>query len=185
PVGAAAASGKALRLDPARPEDFLQACRQASESAGNGSLDVVYLWGLDTPEAALGSASLLIEAQETGCRGLLHLVQALTPGAAKSARLWVATRGAQAVAGSSVAVAQAPIWGLGRTIALEHPELECVSVDLDPSEGTEGIAALADEIESRSREDRVAFRDRRRLVARLVRSAPPAVGGHRVPAPDS
>ena len=116
---------------------------------------------------------------------MLHLVQALTQGAAKSARLWVATRGAQAVAGGPVAVAQSPIWGLSRTIALEHPELECVSVDLDPSEGTDGFAALADEIESRSREDRVAFRDRRRLVARLVRSAPPAVGGHRVPALDS
>ena len=63
------------------------------------------------------------------------------------------------------------MWGLGKTIALEHPELRCVRIDLDPvSESAEVQARnLFEEIGSGSREDQVAFRSQVRHVARLVR----------------
>jgi acyl transferase domain-containing protein len=85
---------------------------------------VVYLGGVwegcDPPAAA-----------EATSVGLLHLVQALSRSGA-AAQLWLITRGTQAVTGAeAMHVAQASLWGLARTVRLEHPELQCVNVDLD------------------------------------------------------
>src|SRR5205823_5505803 len=64
-------------------------------------------------------------------------------------------------------LAQAPLWGLGKVVALEHPELACRLVDLDTSEQSEALAA---ELLADSAEGQVALRGPRRLVARLVQS---------------
>ena len=56
----------------------------------------------------------------------------------KPPRLWLCTRGAQRVnsVGRTLSPVAATVWGLGKVIALEHPELRCVRIDLDP-EGRE------------------------------------------------
>ena len=116
----------------------------------------------------------LRRAQTLGCGGALHLVQALAraEGAAPP-RLWLVTRGAQAVgaAPAPLAVGQAPLWGLGRTIAQEHPTLHCVRVDLDTVGAGTGAPALLRELCTPGPEDQVAFRGEDRYVARLVRAA--------------
>jgi aryl carrier-like protein len=60
---------------------------------------------------------------------------------------------------------------MGKTITLEHPELSCVRVDLDPESESAEVQAwtLFEEICSRSGEDQIAFRSQVRYVARLVR----------------
>ncbi|MBX2799665.1 MAG: SDR family NAD(P)-dependent oxidoreductase [Myxococcales bacterium] len=60
-------------------------------------------------------------------------------------RLWFVTRGAVALGeGETVDPAQAAVWGLAATARLEHPELGCAVVDLDPDgDGTELVGALA------------------------------------------
>ena len=50
--------------------------------------------------------------------------------------LWVVTRGAQPVAAAVSNITRSPLWGLGRVITLEHPDLPCALIDLDPSEGS-------------------------------------------------
>jgi acyl transferase domain-containing protein/acyl-CoA synthetase (AMP-forming)/AMP-acid ligase II/surfactin synthase thioesterase subunit len=70
-------------------------------------------------------------------------VAALVQGIVRTARalpLWIVTRGAQAVRAegdaapeAAVQVAQAPLWGLARTLFLEHPELRGGVLDLDPA----------------------------------------------------
>jgi acyl transferase domain-containing protein/acyl carrier protein len=105
-------------------------------------------------------------AAEAGCIGLLHLVQALSRSG-DPARLWLVTQASQAVASDDkIRVDQAALWGLARTVRLEHPELKCVSVDL------ESRAADLDHLvaEMIAPEDsQVAYRDGKRYVARLVR----------------
>ena len=57
-------------------------------------------------------------------------------------RLWLVTRGAQPVVERVATVpAQAPVWGLGRVVALEHPERWGGLIDLDPAEGPDEAAA--------------------------------------------
>ena len=100
------------------------------------------------------------------------LVQAMADGdaSARRPRLTIATCGAQTVDGHDrprVAVQQAALWGLGRVIAEEHPELWGGLVDLDPSSDEETqAAALAAEV-CRRDETQVAVRDGQRFVLRL------------------
>jgi acyl transferase domain-containing protein/acyl carrier protein len=98
--------------------------------------------------------------------GLLHLVQALGRAGATT-RLCVGTFGSQAVLPSdTIRVGQASLWGLTRTIRFEHPEFNCVAIDL--STHPRGLDALVPELLSPG-EPQVAYRNDTRYVARLVR----------------
>jgi acyl transferase domain-containing protein/acyl carrier protein len=120
---------------------------------------VVYLCSVSEESYTPGEA----EAQSIG---LLHLVQALSRSGS-AARLWLVTRGSQAVTGAeTIHAAQAPLWGLARTVRLEHPEFQCVSVDLAPE--TENLDQLVAEMLSPG-ESQIAYRNETRYVARLVR----------------
>ena len=130
---------------------------------------IIHLWGLEAPpEPARGAAG-----DDAGCVAVLHLVQALAQAGWRDApRLFLVTRGAQAaIAGETISVTQTPLWGLGRTIALEHPELACTRIDLS-RDGTEAeILSLSRELFLNSREDQIALRGHDRHVARLVRAS--------------
>src|SRR6185436_2158555 len=97
------------------------------------------------------------------------------PAAARM-RLWVVTRGAQPATkpGAALAAAAAPVWGFGRVVALEHPDLWGGLVDLDPDD-PDPAAALLGELASTDGEDQVALRADGRRVARL-RRRPPLAG---------
>ncbi|AGC47278.1 polyketide synthase [Myxococcus stipitatus DSM 14675] len=90
----------------------------------------------------------------------------------KPTSLWLVTRGAQATAvGAPVAgLAGAVLWGLGKAIAREHPELQCRRVDLDPAAPEQEVDQLQAELSAESADDEVALRDGGRRVPRLVRS---------------
>src|SRR6185436_3018322 len=70
-------------------------------------------------------------------------------------------------------VAQAPLWGLGRVIALEHPDLACTCVDVDATITAERIDALAAELLADDDEDQIVLRDDARFVARLSKKTAP------------
>src|SRR6185436_1326594 len=100
--------------------------------------------------------------------------------------LWIVTRGAHAIeAGPSrIGVPQSTAWGMCRTIAIEHPEIRCVRVDLGPSPSSDDAEVLLAEVCSSSPEDEVAIRSNSRLVSRLVRKTLAADAGHRSAAED-
>jgi nucleoside-diphosphate-sugar epimerase len=82
------------------------------------------------------------------------------------------------VTSSAVAVAEADevqpaatmLWGLGRTVMRERPELGLVLVDV--SSDAESVEGLVQELDAADGEREVAWRDGRRHVARLVRPDP-------------
>jgi NADPH:quinone reductase-like Zn-dependent oxidoreductase len=111
------------------------------------------------------------------------LVQALVrtqtkAGGSKFPRLWLVTRRSQdagdatADAVEPVAVAQAPLWGLGKVVSIELPELRCTKVDLDSAGGSEEVRALFQELWLGGEENQVALRGGTRYAPRLVRYAP-------------
>jgi acyl transferase domain-containing protein/short-subunit dehydrogenase/acyl carrier protein len=108
------------------------------------------------------------EAIARGCAPVLALVQALAARTDRP-RLVLVTRGAQSLGGARANAGQAALWGLGRTIAAERPDLGCVTFDLDPDGAPDQLDALCDELLGESEERRVALRAGRRHVARLVR----------------
>ena len=130
----------------------------------------------DTIEADTIEAALV-----RGCDSVLFMVQALAGmGWRNAPRLWLVTRGAQAVGDGDVAVNQAPLLGLGRVIALEHPELSCARVDLDPARPEGEISALLAEIVADEVEPEIALRDGARRVARIVHRPPETARPERI-----
>ncbi len=136
---------------------------------------IVHLWSLDAPEADALTLPDLESASRLGCGSALHLIQAVLKGR-HSPRLWLVTRGAQPLAPEdphgTPGVAQSPLWGLAKVATLEHPELRCACVDLDPGAVDDGAQALLEELRSDGPEDQVALRDGSRYVARLQPQAP-------------
>ncbi|WP_416904852.1 type I polyketide synthase [Micromonospora echinospora] len=110
--------------------------------------------------------------QASTLRTALHLLRGLATveGGGAPPKLHLVTRGACATtAGSPVAVAQTPLWGLGNVVELEHPELWGGQVDLDPTAtDADAATALLGELLAPPTGDRVAVRGPERLVARLV-----------------
>lgn len=88
---------------------------------------VLYLLSSDVDRAGEADPALLAQQR---CLRLRQAVLALTGD--RSARLWVVTRGAQFVDGRGTTLAQAPLWGLGRVLAIEHPMSWGGLLDLDP-----------------------------------------------------
>jgi acyl transferase domain-containing protein/acyl carrier protein len=157
-----------FRIDPANREHFQQLCEAVKSVHG-----VVHCWSLEAPSPLTGAD--LEVASKVSCGTALYLVQALTQNYSSPPRLWLVTQGAQAVGVASgvPGLAQSPLWGMGQVIALEHPELNCVLVDLDPK-ATDAVRGILEEITKDTSEGQVAFRDGTRYVARLVRSQPEA-----------
>ena len=154
------------RLDPANPEHFRRLLADLGEAELLPLKGVTYLWGLDpTPIESLE------EARTLGCTGALHLTQALAR-LEVAPRLWLVTRETQPVGDKPVSVEQAPLWGLGKVISLEHPELVCTRVDLG---GSEEAGSLFRELWAEDGEDQISLRGGRRYVPRVVRCSPDAV----------
>jgi myxalamid-type polyketide synthase MxaE and MxaD len=156
------------RLDPARPEEFDRLVDEAVGTRTSPLLGAIHLWSVDAREPAGLGPEALEQDQVLGAGSLLHLVQAVARRS--PVPVWVVTRGAHAVAGPApCAVSQSAVWGLGRVIALEHPEAWGGLVDLDPDGDPREIDHLLEEVLSGDGEDQVALRGGLRRVARLVR----------------
>ena len=131
---------------------------------------VIHLWSLEAGLADELTIPSLEQAQALGVGSVLHLLQALVKHKeSASPQLWLVTRNAVPVGSSLPAVAQAPMWGLGKVVALEHPELWGGMLDLAPEATEDEATKLLAEIEDSQGEDHLAFRNGQRYVARLVR----------------
>lgn len=161
-------------LDPQRPEAW------RALVAGAGRLHgVVDLWPLDTPDLDRpedDTPDAPERAARVGCAAALHLGQALL-AAGQVPQVWLVTRGAQPLAPGDACpgLSQAPLWGLGRVLALEQPELRPGLLDLDPRadldrQARDVVATLLGGGDERL----VGFRDGERAVARLTRLEAPA-----------
>jgi acyl transferase domain-containing protein/acyl carrier protein len=163
------------RGDATRPEELRRVLAAAQAQAeGPPWRGVVHLSTLDAPDPGAGGAAALREAQATGAASVLDLAQVLAAGGAAMGRLWLVTAGTQRarLEDGVPSPAQAPVWGLGRVIASEHPELRCALVDLSPAASDGELRALRDELLRDADEDQVALRGATRLVARLARRLP-------------
>jgi myxalamid-type polyketide synthase MxaD len=166
------ADGEHFCIHPERSEDLQQLLNAIS--VRERPLAIVHLWSLDASAPEEATVASLDAAQVLGCRSVLRLVQELSRVERDHLpRLWLITRGSQpaGIEPSPIDVAQAPLWGLGRVIAQEHPMFWGGLMDLEPGEiPLEDTAhQLWNELSNSEGEDQIAFRQGRRYAGRLVR----------------
>lgn len=136
----------------------------ADELAGVLVLCGLEVATIDEPSGAVVQADMV---RTTGATivALQHLL-----GRHRTPRhgVWVVTRAALAVAGAAPRhPAAAGLWGLGRVVELEHPELWGGAIDLDITPGPLEASQIVRELLSNRHEGQVALRDGQRLVARI------------------
>jgi len=109
------------------------------------------------------------EAAARSLQSALHLAQAAArQTAATPPRLWFVTRQAQATGHEELDLSGTPLWGFGRTLALEHPSLWGGLIDLDDRLPEEAAVLLSAELLQPDGEDQIVWRDWQRLTARLT-----------------
>jgi acyl transferase domain-containing protein/acyl carrier protein len=162
-------------IDPAKFEDYRALLDEALQ--GSGRLrGVVHLFGLDAASRDAMGVETLKDDQRLGSLSVLHLLRAILGRALRDAPLLaLVTRGVHAVGQQgtlTASISQAPLWGLGKTISLEHSAPACRCIDLDPSSSAdaEEVDALARELTLDDGEEWVAHRGGTRFLARLSRS---------------
>jgi acyl transferase domain-containing protein/NADPH:quinone reductase-like Zn-dependent oxidoreductase/short-subunit dehydrogenase len=141
--------------------------------AGAEPCGIVYLSAVDMPAPAIEPLASLEPAQHETLGGLLGVVQAI--GGARLSTpplLRVVTHGAQATGTEdAIATVQATMLGFSKVVDLEHPELQCVRIDLDPAQpATAQVEALVDELLRPDDENQIAYRDGVRRALRLTRT---------------
>jgi 1-acyl-sn-glycerol-3-phosphate acyltransferase len=170
---------------PAGSPEAMRQLVQALEAEHGAVSGVMHLWSLDMPPCSTDTTGEgLLATQSLGYGSMLDLLHTVPAAAAATAaqphrkpltRVVLVTREAQALdeAKAITAVAQAPLWGFGRILLHEQPELRPLLIDCSAQPDAEAqeadaiaLEALADE---REREDEVALRGARRYVRRLVR----------------
>jgi acyl transferase domain-containing protein len=158
------AQGHDVALLDAGSADEMKALLSADLFNGRTPTGIVLLHGLDL-------STLDTTQPERGCDVALHVVQALAgTGWRDMPRLYLLTRGAQAFGhDAGLALEQAPLVGMARVIAQEHPELRCTRVDLPPDRPDSEVGTLMRELLSDDAEDEICLRSAGRFVARLDR----------------
>ena len=136
------------------PQAFKDLIQQHSTVTG-----VIYLWSLAEAE------------NWTECQSYLYLVQALIQHADNPSLCFVTYNTQPVKDGHAISeIKNSCLWGMQKAIALEHPELNYVGIDIDYDNAANNIfqSICSDETE-------VAYRNSQRYVNRLVRYIRPSV----------
>ncbi|MDB4286019.1 SDR family NAD(P)-dependent oxidoreductase [bacterium] len=150
-------------------ETFLEIIEKLLKKIPSPLYGIIHLWSLSIPSQPSDDVKTREKTELLGCNSVLYLVQALSKRLAGLPRLWLVTRGGQYIkSGESVAVEQSPLWGFGKVISFELPELNCIRIDTDPAQSNAETAPLLfNQISIDDREDQIAFRAGDRFVLRL------------------
>ncbi|WP_203872375.1 type I polyketide synthase, partial [Planomonospora parontospora] len=151
-------------LDPASEDDWKRLVKQQAAS------------GLWPPKAVVHLTAGREAGTLEGCFDVLGLVKAMASLDQQPVpRLWLVTTAAQSPDGAGdIDPEQTAVWGIGRVIPYEHPELRCSMIDIPSDPDPAVLCALHAEIGSDGAETEIALRGRRRYAARLRRRPLPA-----------
>ncbi|HET7166043.1 MAG TPA: SDR family NAD(P)-dependent oxidoreductase [Pseudolabrys sp.] len=161
-----------------QPHDFRRLLEQFAASETLPCDGVIYLWGLDAPAIEGLTLARLKSGSEMMCRGALAILHALAETRSTNPtgrRLWFVTANTQKTEGSDQHVdpVQAPLWGLGRTAAIEYPGIWGGLIDLQLNgDRTPNIDSLAAALLHPDGETQIAISaDGQRKLPRFVRQS--------------
>jgi myxalamid-type polyketide synthase MxaE and MxaD len=165
-------SAESYTVDPESPADFARLIGAIRADGGPPLQGIMHLGGIVASTAPwapseLGAAVLRV------CLSTLYLLRALNDASWDIApRLWLVTRDSQRVRDhdSVTGLLGAPLWGLGKAIAVEHASFWGGLIDLDgEGDAARDAAALRWVMRASGDEDHLAFRGDAAYAMRLER----------------
>ncbi len=156
-----------FQLNPANKADFEQLLSAIPQPLSG----IIHCWSLNAASSPDLTHTQLKAGTIFSCASTLHLCQAIAK-LEKSSQLWLVTRQAvpaDALDHSVPGLAQSSLWGMGKSLNLEHPELNCVRIDVPGKDIQQDVQNILLEISNPTSEDQIAFREGRRHLARLNR----------------
>lgn len=157
-------SADEFSLDPAERQDYVRLLRELA-SDRRAVTGIIDLRGLDARDAGGGAGETALRL----CRDFLALVQALIKSTAPPPSLWLVTGNAVSLDGTErllKGLPQASLRGMAQVVRAEHPEFNCITIDL--AEGPDREDELFREIIGGTGEIQTALRRDTRYAARLV-----------------
>ncbi|NJK64762.1 MAG: acyltransferase domain-containing protein [Synechococcaceae cyanobacterium SM2_3_1] len=164
-------SNREYTVNPTQPKHFDQLLTEIHPVL-RSPYEIVNLWSLDsTGSCQVFSIDALRDATARGCTSTINLIKALQgkDTSSKPEHLWLITQGTQPGDGSDLGISgvmQSPLWGVGKSIQLEYPELGCQLVDLNQA-SPENIQILFEDLLSENSEDLLVYQGHQRYVTRL------------------
>ncbi len=170
-------SEHAHTIDPfekASYQNVLGTIRARSKNRRNYILN---FWPLDHNTAADCDLADIADATQFTCATALNLIQALvTDDTGSMDHVWFICAGVQPVANSGpLNLKPAALWGLAKTMLLEHHDIFQAIIDIGSAKDTaDTAAALLNEVLGPDDEGEIVYRDQKRYVARLCASSIPS-----------
>ena len=154
-------SGAEVRMIVANNDCDRDSLRTMLGGVSTGVVGVLSLMGIDACQFSY-----------TGTLRTMHLVQALVDGGLL-VPLWSLTQGAVSVSTSDPLrrPSEAAVWGLGRVVGLEEPEIWGGLIDLPEVVTDQCLSYLCAQLSGRSAEDQIAIRHDGFYLRRLIQDA--------------
>ena len=154
-------------------DDQMMRLLEQIETAGFPLGGLLHCWSLDATSPEAMTTVELMDFQRVSCGSVLSVFQAFEKSGRKVPDLWMITAGSQPLDENLEAlnVSQAPLWGFGRVLFNELPNVRSRLVDLSAACTGEEIASLVRELHDDDFEEEVAYRGDQRFVRRLHRTS--------------
>ncbi len=137
------------------------------EATVNG---IVHMVGLDGHGADASTVEFGDDTKRISSTALAMIQGAIDADVSPQNGVWFLTRGAQVLERENLGeVASAVLWGFGKVVDREAPQLQPRMIDLDPEDRVP-ITEVVDELLRPDDETHIAYRYERRRVARLERT---------------
>jgi NADPH:quinone reductase-like Zn-dependent oxidoreductase/acyl carrier protein/short-subunit dehydrogenase len=158
-----------LLLTGVSPEDVTRLVADAVAVMG-GCDHVVHMLGL------LPAGDDPMPPQDLRCVTTLHLTQALEgAGLPAQPKLWLVTQGGAVMTDAGDGAlrafrnepAQAALWGFGRVLMNEHPDLDCTLVDVQTSLDAPAVERVYEELTAPDGEDEIILTQAGRYATRM------------------
>jgi len=130
---------------------------------------ILHFWNIDLPKNDEITTQNVLQSGDSGVYTVLSAIKAAVANEEKAPKLWVMTKGAQALASHEEReVMQNAVWGTSRLIGnQEYIAQFGAIIDLDPAAVEESLHQLATQTLRGDDEDQIVFRDGVRYVARV------------------
>ncbi|MBA2648595.1 MAG: KR domain-containing protein [Legionella sp.] len=158
-------------IDPEDKANYHKVFDDIKARSKSKTLYIINFWPLDfTTSQTLPSSAELYDSYRFVCQTALNQIQFIVSLQKQlTVHLWIVCANVQKIKNDIINLSCAPLWGMAKTLLLEHPSIFRSIIDLDLNEKIPNDT-LFKEINSLSEEGEVVYRKGIRYIPRLVPS---------------